>query len=111
MSLELWRNISIIWLSLLCLIALAIPLALFFVLVRLMNRAHFKVLEVARKSQQVSRSVADRSVQYSERATAPILRLRTRASSLRTTVRTLAGAPPASALNSTDRTDSKGKQP
>lgn len=73
MSLSFWRDVSIVWLSLLCFIGLIIPLATLFFAVKGLDIAHRKSLSFLRKSQGYSRAMRQPSERLSERVAAPVI--------------------------------------
>jgi hypothetical protein len=79
LSLSLWRDISLVWLSLLCLIGLALPLALAYLAVRGMDLALNKAAIGLQKAQELSRQMRIQTEMLSERAATPVIYVHRRA--------------------------------
>ncbi len=89
MTLDLTRNLSIIWLSLLCLLALAPPLILLFFAVRGMNWVQRKSTVLFQKARHGSDLVLDRTTQYSDRVAAPLIQTNRYNTRIRTVINRL----------------------
>lgn len=76
MTLDTARNISLIWLSLLCFIALAPPLVLLYFAVRGMDWVTTKARPLLSKAHQGSDMVQERAESYSNQAAKPLIRLK-----------------------------------
>lgn len=83
MTLDFTRNLSIIWLSLLCLVALAPPLIILYFAVRGMNWVHRKSTVLFQKARQGSDLVLDRTNQYGDRVAAPLIQVNRRSAQIR----------------------------
>jgi len=91
-SLTLWRDISVVWLFLLCFIGMLIPLALSFFAVWGMHKALQQARTVLTTAQSVSSTVREKAGTASEQVVRPVIgaqRLATRASE---SLRVLTGA-------------------
>jgi len=75
MELAIWRDISIIWLSLFCFIGLAIPLVALFFVVRAMNALHDRSLHLLRQAQAMSRRVPVQTEQIADKVAEPVIKL------------------------------------
>lgn len=87
MDIALGRNLAIIWLSLFCLIGLAVPLVVLFFAVRGLNRVPGKVRSLLQKARGYSRTLHQQSEILSTRVSEPLLRLNHRANRVLTTAR------------------------
>ena len=76
MILETTRNISLIWLSLLCFIALAPPLLILFFMVRGLNWVTAKARPIFRRAREGSETVQQQVERYSVLAANPLIRLK-----------------------------------
>jgi hypothetical protein len=74
MNLSFWRDVSIVWLSLLCFIGLVIPLAALFFAVKGVDALHRKSLSFLRQSQGYSRAARRQGERLSERVATPVIR-------------------------------------
>jgi hypothetical protein len=74
MSLSFWRDVSIVWLSLLCFIGLVIPLVALFFAVKGLDSVHRKSLSFLRQSQGYSRAMRRYGETISEQAALPVIR-------------------------------------
>lgn len=90
MDISLGRDIALIWLSLLCFIALIIPLALFFVLVRYMNSAHKFTLNTLHKVHDQATVMRNKTEQVAERAVQPVIRVQKGVSRTKSTLQSIA---------------------
>jgi hypothetical protein len=86
-NLALWRDISIVWLSLFCFIGLAIPLVALYFMVRGINRVPAKFLSLLRRAQGYSRTMQRQSELMSYKISDPIIQVKKRATRLRTALR------------------------
>jgi hypothetical protein len=91
MTLDFWRDVSVVWLSLLCLIGLVIPLAVLYFAVRGLNRAHYATIALLRRGQRYSHSARLQSEELSERISGPLIHLNRQATRLRTALQQLLG--------------------
>ena len=73
MSLSLWRDISVVWLSVLCLIALVVPLGIAYFAVIGMHRVLNVVPGYLERSQRLSASLRTKTVDVSQRVAEPVL--------------------------------------
>ena len=73
MDLSLWRDISIVWLSILCLIGLVIPLALSYFAVIAMHRVLNIVPSYLERAQHLSASVHSKTILVSQNAAQPVV--------------------------------------
>ncbi|MEX1019220.1 MAG: hypothetical protein WDZ49_06145 [Litorilinea sp.] len=73
LTLSLWRDISLIWISLLYLIGLIIPLALAYLAVRGMDAALNKATVGMRKAQHFSHQTRIQTEKISDRITRPVV--------------------------------------
>lgn len=89
MSLSFWRDVSIVWLSLLCFIGLIIPLAAFYFAVRGLDSAHRKSASLLRQTQGYSRAMRRESEVISERVATPVIRTHSQFVRIRSTVQRL----------------------
>ncbi|HMN29809.1 MAG TPA: hypothetical protein PKE45_16780 [Caldilineaceae bacterium] len=89
MSLAFWRDISVIWLSLLCFIGLIVPLTTIYFAVRGMNRAHMATLSGLRRAQGYSRTIRQGSEELSQRIATPVIKTQRQPTRLQTTLRRL----------------------
>lgn len=78
LSLALWRDISVIWLALLCFIGLAVPLGAAYFAVRAMDAALNKTASGLGKVQGYSRMARTGSADWSARIAAPVIRTKGR---------------------------------
>ena len=76
MTLDTARNLSLIWLSLLCFIALVPPLAILYFAVRGMDWVTKKVKPLLLKAHQGSDLVQEQVESYSNQAARPLIRLK-----------------------------------
>jgi predicted transcriptional regulator len=74
MSIELWRNVSLVWLSLLCFVALLIPLVILYFAVRGLRIAHQKVGGGLRRLRAYSQTMNQGSGVISQRVAEPVIR-------------------------------------
>lgn len=74
MSLELWRDLAVIWLSLLCFIGSMIPLAIFYFAVRGMHAVNSRTRPLLYKAQSYSRMAREQTDAASERIARPVAR-------------------------------------
>lgn len=87
MNLALWRDISIVWLSLFCFIGLLIPIALLYFVVRGMNAAQVRILPLFRQAQGYSQRARQQSETLTNRVAEPIIQVNKRAAKMRTVLR------------------------
>jgi hypothetical protein len=88
-NLALWRDISIVWLSLFCFIGLLIPLAALYFGVRGVNRGLAKARVGLQMGQKYSRSLRAQSEVLSQKVSEPVIRTQKQAVSLGATLRSL----------------------
>ena len=72
-SLRTWTDLSIVLLSLECMVLLVIALAVGYFLVRVMNVVHIKVFSATRKAQELTRVVATTTNRVSEKVAEPMI--------------------------------------
>lgn len=75
MSLAFWRDLSVIWLSLFCFIALVIPLVALYFAVRGMNALQRKVTPLVELAQKYSRIVRMETEKISNKVVEPIIQI------------------------------------
>lgn len=90
MSLALWRDISLIWLLLLCFLGLLIPLAVSFAAVWGMHKALSQTRVALSSAQGISRLVRQRTDSVSESVVQPVIRSKRWAARTRESVRAFA---------------------
>lgn len=73
-QLAIWRNISIVFLAVQCMVGVILMLALSYVLVRLMNTLQGKAEQGVPKVQQLTAQVAEKTSHYAAKATAPVIK-------------------------------------
>ncbi len=91
MSLALWRDISVVWLFLLCFIGMLIPLAVAYGAVWGMHKVLGRTRTTMLSAQSISSKVRSKTVAYSEKAVAPVIGAQRSTSSILSTFRVLAG--------------------
>jgi hypothetical protein len=74
MELAFWRDLSVIWLSLLCFIGLLIPLVALYYVVRGMQIVNQRALPLLKQAQTYSRLARDKSDDVADRVAEPMLR-------------------------------------
>lgn len=79
MELAFWRDLSIIWLSLLCFIGLIPPLVIFYFMVRGMHAVNQRALPLMKTAQTYSRLARDKTDDVANRVTEPVLRTQAQA--------------------------------
>lgn len=89
MGIAFWRDISVIWLSLFCFIALIIPIAILYFAVRGMNALQAKVLPLFRKGQAFSGAVRTRTERISQQVAEPVIQINSRYTKTRTRLQKL----------------------
>jgi hypothetical protein len=89
MNLALWRDISIVWLSLLCFVGLLIPLAALYFGVRGINMGLARLRLAFQMGQKYSRLLRSQSEVLSQKIGEPIIRTQKQVAWLRTTLRSL----------------------
>jgi hypothetical protein len=89
MSIEFSRDLSLIWLSLLCMITLAPPIVILYFAMRGLNWLHQRTLLAAQKSQQLTQRVSTQVDTQTQRVSQPLIRLHQQSARLRTVVRKL----------------------
>jgi hypothetical protein len=87
MNLALWRDISIVWLSLFCFIGLVIPLVVLYFMVRGISVVPAKLLPLLRRAQGYSRAMRQQSESLSNKIGDPVIQVKKRATRLRTALR------------------------
>jgi hypothetical protein len=88
-SLAFWRDVSVVWLSLFCLVGLAIPLVVLYFSVRGLNFVHRQVAVLLQRSQGYSQIMRRQSEKLSHQVAAPVIRTQGRATRWRTVVQQL----------------------
>ena len=73
MSIALWRDISVVWLSLFCFVALVIPIVILYFAVRGMNFVQEKTHMLFLKAQGISQIVRVRTESISEKVAKPVI--------------------------------------
>jgi len=89
MSLDFWRNVSVVWISIHVIILCLIPAALAYFAVRGMNWLLSKTGEGFAKAQDVSRQVNQRSEAFSARIAAPVIAAHSKAARVKKTVESI----------------------
>lgn len=89
MTLAQLRDISIVWLSLLCFIGMAIPLVITYFAVRGMNQVLGRTPGYLRRAQGISRAARDRTRSVTGQVAEPMIRTQGAAVQAQTTVRAL----------------------
>ncbi len=74
MELATWRDISIVYLGIQCMIGLIIPLAAFYFIWRGARWLHEKLEFLMGQAQRYSKLARDKTEQYSARAAEPVIR-------------------------------------
>ncbi len=85
MSLEFWRNVSVVWIAIHAIVLFLIPTAIAYFLVRGINWLLSKTKLGFAKAQGVSRQVNERTEALSERIAAPVIAARSKAARVQTT--------------------------
>ncbi len=78
MSVAFWRDISVIWLSLFCFVALVIPIVILYFAVRGMNFVQVKTHMLFQKAQGISRLVSVQTESISEKVAEPVIQAHSR---------------------------------
>jgi hypothetical protein len=89
MSLDFWRDVSLVWLSLLCFVAQVVPLVALYFAVRGMHTAHQASLHFFRRAQGYSQLMRRQSDELSRRVATPVMQTSARLTRLQTTWRRL----------------------
>jgi hypothetical protein len=89
MDLAFWRDLSLIWLSLLCFVGLIIPLGIFYFAVKGLGIALDKVAPVLHKGQNLSRQLRLKTDTISQKVVTPVLRTGRETTKAKVTFRTL----------------------
>ncbi|MCX6044236.1 MAG: hypothetical protein NT075_03935 [Chloroflexi bacterium] len=89
MSIALWRDISVVWLSLFCFVALVIPIVILYFAVRGMNFVQVKVHQLFQKAQGISRMVRVQTEGISEKVADPVIQVHGRFAQTRTWLQSL----------------------
>jgi len=95
-NIPLWRDIAVVILALQLFIMLLIPLAIAFFMVKGINWVHVKLPPLWQKAHHYSGLARDKTEEYSNVATNPLLRLRSRAESWATVWASIRGVDPSS---------------
>jgi hypothetical protein len=90
LSLSLWRDISVVWLSLLCFIGLIIPLAVAYFSVRGMDAALRYTGAALDKAQQLSSQVRMQTGKASHRIIEPVIKVNRQAAKWQEATRVIA---------------------
>lgn len=85
------RDLALIWLSILCFVALLVPLVAFYFAVRLMNVAQRKTEEILQQGQMHIKTVHLKTDQASESVAKPVIRARAYLASLQGVTQKIAG--------------------
>lgn len=93
MTLEFWRDVSVVWLSLFCLIGLAIPLALAAFAVKGMHALVARTPAVLGKARSFSSQARHLTETGSTRVTTPVIKAQRAATRFATTIARLRGRP------------------
>jgi len=88
-NLALWRDISIVWLSLFCFIGLAIPLVVLYFAVRGLQAAHNGTARLLQRAQGYSQLMQQQSQKLSQRAVEPVIQAHKEGVRAQTTVQRL----------------------
>ena len=75
MNLIFWRDLSMIWLSLLCFVALLPPVAALYFAVRGMHALHGRLHRWAGQAKAVSSKVHTQTIDISGRVSTPVIKL------------------------------------
>jgi hypothetical protein len=89
MSLAFWRDVSIVWLSILCFIAQIVPLVALYFAIRGMNTAHRASFTLFRRTQGYSQLMRQQSTEISDRVATPVMRTSARLTQIQATWRRL----------------------
>lgn len=89
MDLAFWRDISLIWLSLICFVALVIPLGIAYFAVKGINALSARVPPLLHQAQELSHTVRTRTESASLQVATPVIRTRRQATRLTTALRAL----------------------
>lgn len=89
MGLEFWRNLAVVWLSLLCLVTLIIPVVVLYFAVRGMGYLNAATPKLLQKGQGYTQMAKVQSDQISEKVARPIVQAQTKASRIEATIRSL----------------------
>ncbi len=84
MSIAFWRDLSVVWLSLFCFIALVIPIVILYFVVRGMNYVQGKVHMLFQKAQGISRLVRVQTDRISDKVAEPVIQAHGRFAKTRT---------------------------
>jgi len=85
MSLEFWRNVSVVWIAIHAFVLFLIPTAIAYFLVRGINWLLSKTKLGLAAAQGISRQVNERTEALSERIAAPVIAARSKATRVQTT--------------------------
>jgi len=75
---DLWRNISIVWLALLCFVALLPPIIILYLLVRGMGEVNRKIPRVLDKIRAQNHALYEKTEQVSTQVSQPVIRFQQR---------------------------------
>lgn len=90
MGLDFWRDVSVVWLSLLCFVGLLIPLVATYYAIRGMHAALGKSRSAFGAAQSYSSAVRRRTEFYSRKIAGPVVEAEREAAKAQTVIRTLA---------------------
>jgi hypothetical protein len=88
-SLETWRDISIVYLSLNCFVILIIPMVIFYFAVRGMTIVNGKVPGYLGKAQAFTRQAREQTQAFSDRVAGPVIDAQTELTRTETIIREL----------------------
>lgn len=89
MGVEFWRDLAVVWLSLLCLVMLILPVVVLYFAVRGMGAVNAAAPRFLHKAQSYTQMAKVQTNQMSEKVAQPIVRAQSRASKMSTTIRSL----------------------
>ncbi|MCB0047270.1 MAG: hypothetical protein H6642_15705 [Caldilineaceae bacterium] len=92
MNLDIWSTVAIVFLALEFFILMLVPLALFFILVRVMRIVNSAVPEHLQKGQEITQTVRNRTASVTDRAERPLRSFRQRGERLQQAVRSRSSA-------------------
>jgi hypothetical protein len=89
MGLEFWRDLAVVWLSVLCLTTLIIPIVVLYFAVRGMGYVNDATPHLLHKAQGYTQMAKTQANQMSEKVAQPIVQAQTKASRAGVTIRSL----------------------
>ncbi|MEZ4656651.1 MAG: hypothetical protein R2911_03695 [Caldilineaceae bacterium] len=89
MGLEFWRDLAVVWLSLLCLVTLIVPVVALYFAVRGMGYVNEAVPKLLHKAQGYTQMAKTQTNQMSDKVAQPIVQARAKASRIEATIRSL----------------------